>query len=121
VATLSFLPTPNVPIVVIHAESQQMADDVHAAHERAVLSRPLGGLQVVMRCRPGDHVSVSGDEHLRVHAISREVDTLPRLTIVPAPTLAPLPCASSVTIRPVRSPVRRSSSPPTSPASSSSG
>lgn len=80
---ISFLSTPNGPIVIVHVEPPQLVDERRAARERARISRLLGDLPVIMRCSLGGHSLLSGDEHLHHYAISAEADTLPRLIVAP--------------------------------------
>lgn len=78
---VSFQPTPNGPIVVVHAEPPLMTDAIEAGRVRRHLARILGEVPVLLRCRLGEHVSLIGPEHLRRWGLGPEVDVLPVIEI----------------------------------------
>jgi hypothetical protein len=79
---VSFSPTPNGPIAIVHADSRQVADALTGERIRRDASRLLGGMPIVLRCRLGEAILLRGPEHLYRYAGS-EVDALPIVKLEP--------------------------------------
>jgi hypothetical protein len=79
--SLSFFETPNGPLAVVHVQPQQLADEITATRLRRSLSRSLGGLPVILRCRIASSVSFSADDHLRGYAVDPVIDCLPVMSL----------------------------------------
>ncbi len=83
---VSFCPTPDGPIGIVHTEPGDLMDSAAGARVRRDLGRLLGELPIILRCRLGDAVLLQGPESLYRHA-GVEADVLPILTIEPRPLL----------------------------------
>lgn len=85
--TVRFIETPNGPIVVADTPPQLLIDDISATRLRKRLSRTLGEIPVLLRCRIGNSLSFNGDPNLQRHALDPMLDALPVVRIDLDPSL----------------------------------
>jgi hypothetical protein len=83
---VSFPSTPNGPFAIVHAEPGQMVDSAAAGRLRRDVSRLLGEIPIVVRCRRAGGIVLEGPEHLHRYAGS-EADFLPVVLVDPVPGL----------------------------------
>jgi hypothetical protein len=85
--TLRFIETPNGPIAVADITPQLLIDEVAATRLRERLTRTLGEIPVLLRCRIGKSLSFSGDPNLQRYAVDPMIDVLPAVRIDLDPSL----------------------------------
>lgn len=76
-----FVDTPNGPIVVVDVEPLLLMDEVSARQHRRSLSRALGNISVLLRCRIGSSVLSNGDLDLQRYATDPYVDIFPLVMV----------------------------------------
>lgn len=82
-----FIETPNGPVLIAEAEQSVVLDDRSSRKLRTTLSVALGGIPVLLRCRIGTSVTLTGEPHLKRYAADPAVDLLPPVGIDLAPLL----------------------------------
>jgi hypothetical protein len=83
---ITFSPTPDGPIGIVHADPGDVMDGASGERIRRDVGRLLGELPLVLRCRLGDAILLQGPEALYRYA-GPGADVLPILTIEPRPLL----------------------------------
>ena len=87
IQTVRFIHTPNGPIVVADTPPQLLMDEVSATRLRERLSRTLGEIPVLLRCKIGNSLTFSGDPNLQRYAVGSMIDALPAVRIDLEPSL----------------------------------
>jgi hypothetical protein len=85
--TARFLETPNGPIVVVDVPRQMLRDEVAATRLRHRLSRALGELPVLLRCKTESSVAFNSDPNLQRYAVDPMMDGQPVVRIDLEPSL----------------------------------
>jgi hypothetical protein len=85
--TARFLETPNGPIVVVDLPRQMLKDEASATRLRRRLSRALGEMPVVLRCKTDGSVAFNSDLNLQRYAVDPMMDALPAVRIELEPSL----------------------------------
>ena len=85
--TVRFIETPTGPIVVADIPPRLLMDEPTATRLRGRLSRTLGEIPVLLRCRIGSSVSFNGDPSLQRYAVGPMIDAQPAVRIGLDPSL----------------------------------
>lgn len=75
--TIRFIETPNGPIAVAEVPRELLADAIAATRLRMRLSRTLGDIPVLLRCKSGNSFTFDGPPHLQRYAVDPMLDALP--------------------------------------------
>lgn len=79
--TIRFIETPNGPTAVAEAPRDLLADVISATRLRMRLSRTLGDIPVLLRCKSGDSFIFNGPPYLQRYAVDPMFDALPAVGI----------------------------------------
>ena len=79
--TIRFIETPNGPIAVVETPRHLLADEISATRLRTRLSRTLGDIPVLLRCRTGSSFAFNGPPYLQRYAVDPMFDALPAVDI----------------------------------------